>query len=94
VTVATELTGALLFYVLFRRELGAGLGFWHISRLVLASVIMGVIVYLLLGLHVIIVVAVGGVSYLMLVWLVRALTPEERGLLADYAKRGLRRVRR
>lgn len=93
VTVATELTGALLFYVLFRRELGSGLGFWHIMRLVLASVIMGVIVYALLGFHVIIIVGVGAVSYLVLVWLVRALTPEERGLLTDYAKRALRRVR-
>ena len=79
--VATELTGAILFYVLFRREFGAGLNLKHSLRLVLCVAVMGIVVYLIRDLNLLIVVAVGAVSYLGAVWLTKALTEEEKELL-------------
>lgn len=46
VTVATELVGAILFYRMFRREFGPGLGGSAMLRMFLAMTLMGVLVYL------------------------------------------------
>jgi O-antigen/teichoic acid export membrane protein len=96
-TVAAELTGALMFYVFFRREFGTGLGLRHMIRLAIAAILMGVIVYLLRPIPLLINVSVSSVFYLIAVWLSGALTIEERTLLSEVVKRKLggvlRRVR-
>ncbi|HEX2908934.1 MAG TPA: flippase [Phototrophicaceae bacterium] len=88
-TVSAELTGALLFYRFFRREFGEGLGFKHMVRLVIAAGLMGVVVYLLRDYHLLINVTVSSVFYLVVVWLIRALTPEERDYLTGLVRRKL-----
>ncbi len=96
-TVAAEFTGAILFYVFFRREFGAGLGFRHIVRLVIAAALMGIVVYLLRPYHILINVAISGTFYLIVVWMIGALSPEERAMLVDIVNRKfggvLRRLR-
>jgi O-antigen/teichoic acid export membrane protein len=92
-TVATELLGAILFYVLFRREFGPGLGFKHIIRLGLAALFMGAAVVLLRDFHLLIAVGVGTAVYLLMVWLTKALTAEERDLLTGMGRRVLRKLR-
>lgn len=86
-TVSTELLGAILFYVMFRREFGPGLGFKHIIRLVLAAVVMGFVVALMHNFHLLIVVGAGVGVYLLMVWALRALTAEERALLLGLSQR-------
>ncbi len=93
-TCGTELTGVLLFYIFFRREFGAGLGLRHAARLGLAAVLMGVVVFFLHDFNLLISVGVGGMVYLVLVWGLKALTPEERDLVIGIGRRVARPVLR
>jgi O-antigen/teichoic acid export membrane protein len=86
-TVAAELTGAILFYLFFRREFGAGLGFQHMVRLAIAALLMGFVVYLLRDYSLLINIGVSGIFYLVVVWLIGALTVEERAMLTGVVKR-------
>ncbi|NWG15746.1 MAG: flippase [Chloroflexi bacterium] len=88
-TVAAELTGAILFYVFFRREFGAGLGFKHMVRLIVAAVLMGVVVYLLRDFHLLINITLSAIFYLVVVWLIGALSVDERALLTGLVRRKL-----
>jgi O-antigen/teichoic acid export membrane protein len=87
VTVATELVGAILFYRLFRRELGAGLGFTSMTRLGFSVVLMGVAVSMLRDMNIFFLVPVGVVLYGLLIWALNVLTPEEQNLLANSFQR-------
>ncbi len=93
-TVATEVTGAILFYIMFRRDIGPGLGFSGIARLVLSAALMGVIIYLLPSLNLALVIGIAGISYLVLVWFTGALNAEERGVLIGFGKKMLAKARR
>ncbi len=93
-TVATELTGALLFYLLFRREFGAGLNLKHSLRLVLCAAIMGIVVYLMRDVNPLIVIPCGATVYLGAVWLTNALNQEEREIIVKLVTRMTGRVAR
>lgn len=77
VTVATELLGTILFYRIFRRELGPGLGLASMARIALATALMGAAVFLLRGINVFVLVGLGAGFYLFLIWALRALSPED-----------------
>lgn len=77
-TVLTDLTGAMLFYVLFRREFGSGLMFKRLIRMVLSTVVMGVVVYFVRDVNMFAAAAIGAVVYFAMIWLTRAFTPEEQ----------------
>jgi O-antigen/teichoic acid export membrane protein len=86
-TVAAELTGAILFYVFFRREFGAGLGFTHMVRLIIAAILMGIVVYLLRGQHLLVNISISAIFYVVVVWLIGALSADERAMLTGMVKR-------
>jgi O-antigen/teichoic acid export membrane protein len=94
VTLGTELAGALLFYRLFRREFGAGLGLRGVLRFVLSGVVMGGVVYLLRDMSMMLVIPIGAVVYLVAIGLTQALNSEERAMLGKVLRRipGLKRA--
>jgi len=81
ITVATELLGTILFYNIFRRALGPGLGLSSMLRMALSVGLMSVAVYLLRDLNVFILVGIGAVVYIALIWFTRTLTPEDTQVL-------------
>lgn len=91
-TIATEFTGACLFYIMFRRELGAGLGLNSIIRIAAAAATMGVVLYLLQSLSLLLLIPIGVLTYLVLVWVSGALNAEERRMLTDFVWRKLAKV--
>jgi O-antigen/teichoic acid export membrane protein len=93
-TVLTDLTGALLFYFLFRRAFGPGLRFGRIVRIILSAVLMGVVVWLLQDVNIFIVIPVAGITYLTLIWISGALLDEERTQIVRLLRRGLNLVLR
>ncbi len=93
VTVLTDMLGAAQFYLLFRHSFGAGLGFKHVLRLLLAVFLMGVIVYVLTQfISFLIIIPIAAISYLVLVWVLKAFTPDEQALLAGFAGRITRKL--
>ena len=92
ITVASECVGAALFYILFRREFGPGLSFTHLIRLVVTALLMAVPVLLLRGLPLYVNIPISGLIYLGMVWLIGALTPEERQILTGMVGRKLGRL--
>ncbi len=92
-TVLTDLAGAFLFYFLFRREFGSGLGLKYLLRLALSAALMGIIVFILdrVGIHFILVIPIAMVAYLGLVWGTRSFTPDERQQLMSIVHRITRR---
>jgi O-antigen/teichoic acid export membrane protein len=88
-TVAAEATGAILFYLFFRREFGSGLGFKYMLRLVIAAALMGVVVYLLRRYNLVMNIGVSTVFYLLVVWRIGAFTHEERAILVNLIQRKL-----
>lgn len=93
-TVAAEVTGAILFYRFFRQEFGSGLGAKQVMRLIVAAAVMGVVVYLLRGSHLLINISISSAIYLVIVWRIGAFTDEERALLSGLVKRKLGRLLR
>ncbi len=91
-TVATELTGTLLFYLLFRKEFGAGLDLYHSSRLVGCAVIMGIVIYVLHDFSMFMVIPLAGAVYLAAIFLTKALTPEESAIVTGFVHRLTRRI--
>ncbi|HEY9088701.1 MAG TPA: flippase [Anaerolineaceae bacterium] len=81
VTVATELVGTIMFYLIFRRELGPGLGLYSMLRITLASVLMGAGIFFLRQWNVFLLVALGVMVYFLLIWALRALNPEDVAIL-------------
>lgn len=93
VTVLTDMLGAVQFYFLFRRSFGAGLGFRRLTRLWLAVALMGVIVYVLNQfISFIIIIPIAAVSYLVLIWYLKAFTPDEQAILTQFAGRITRKL--
>lgn len=97
-TIATEFTGAVLFYRLLRREIGAGLGFTHLIRFLPAAGVMGLLAWLLSqmipdmgAIELALVVGFTGLVYVVLVWMTGALTHEERALLVGFVRKRLGR---
>jgi O-antigen/teichoic acid export membrane protein len=90
-TVLTDLAGAAQFYLLFRRHFGAGLGSKRLARLAAVTALMGLIIYALNLLHVffLVVVAIAGAAYLVMVWYSGAFSPEERQGLVSFVKKRL-----
>ena len=81
VTVATDLIGAIQFHLLLSQKL-------HLpdlrsvgARVALASTLMGVILWLATGLHVILLIPLGGIIYAFGVLALRLLDQEEWGLI-------------
>lgn len=87
VTVATEFAGMVLFYRIFRRALGPGLGLSSMIRMGAALAVMGLAVFLARDAHILLLLALGAGVYVALIWLLRVLTPEEYGLLIGSLKR-------
>jgi O-antigen/teichoic acid export membrane protein len=90
-TVLTDAFGALQFYFLLRRELGSGLQFNRVIRVVFGSGMMGILLFLLRdSLHVIPLILVGGLFYAVFVWVSGVFTLEERERLVGFVTRRLR----
>ncbi len=87
VTVATEFVGTVMFYRIFRKEFGAGLGSASLLRMIISSVIMGAAIFLLRGINIFVLVLIGLVVYLVISWVLRVLTPVELELLFNMFKR-------
>jgi O-antigen/teichoic acid export membrane protein len=88
-TVLTDATGAALYYFLYRRAFGAGLGFRRLIRLAAAAGVMGVVIAALNALNFFVVVAIGAAVYLGLVWVSGAFTQQERAQLTGFVRRRL-----
>jgi O-antigen/teichoic acid export membrane protein len=88
-TVLTDFFGAALYYFLFRRLFGAGLGFTRLIRLALAAALMGIVVFILRDWNFFILVAIGAGIYLSVVWISGAFTSEERSQLLGFVTRRL-----
>lgn len=90
-TVLTDMFGALQYYFLLRHELGRGLQFNRVIRVVLGSGLMGIILFVLRdSLHVIPLVVIGGVFYAVFVWVSGVFSVEERERLVGFVARRLR----
>lgn len=88
-TVLTDAVGAALFYFLYRREFGAGLGFKRLIRLALAAALMGVVILLLTRLNFFVIVAISAPLYLGMVWISGAFSQEEKARLVDFVQQRL-----
>lgn len=86
-TVITDCTGSIQYYILLRRKLGSGIRFKSVLRIIAAVVLMSAILYLAYDLHLFILIALGGLSYLVIVWFSGAFTSEERGQLLRITRR-------
>lgn len=93
-TVISDTYAASLFYLLFRREFGPGLGFRHLLRVLASAVGMGAIIMILhdLQVNLFINIGLGAVSYLLLIWLTKAFTQEERTMISEVVGKITRKV--
>ncbi len=91
-TVLTDFFGAALFYTLLRRELGPGLMLRKLLWIAVAATGMGLLLYLLKDLNIFFVIGVGGLSYLVMIWLLPTMTKVERERLYGLVKRFTRRM--
>ncbi|MGQ9890040.1 MAG: flippase [Aggregatilineales bacterium] len=88
-TVLTDATGAALFYFLYRREFGAGLGLKRLIRFAIAAGLMGFVVLVLGQLNFFVIVAVSTPVYLGLVWISGAFSQEEKTRLVGFVQQRL-----
>ncbi len=86
-TVITDVLGAVLFYLLYRKEFGPGLGFTRLARIGLSAAAMGIVALLLRDMSILISIPVSGLVYLMLVFLTGAFTDEEKSDLYRIVQR-------
>lgn len=93
-TVISDTYAASLFYLLFRREFGPGLGFRHLMRVFASAIGMGAVIVLLheLQVNLFITIALGAVAYLALIWLTKAFTLEERTMISSVVQRITRKI--
>lgn len=81
-TVLTDAVGALMYYILLRRYFGFGLKFTRVIRMAAGALVMALVLLPLKGIiHVIPLIALGGVVYLAFVWFSGAFTAEEKANL-------------
>jgi O-antigen/teichoic acid export membrane protein len=88
-TVLTDAFGAMQYYFVLRHELGAGLRFRSILRIIMSAIIMAIIMYVLRDLNLFILIAIGGISYVTIIWFSRAFSNEERDQLIGFVRRRL-----
>jgi O-antigen/teichoic acid export membrane protein len=88
-TVLTDFLGAAQYYLILRHAFGAGLGFNRLIRIVASAVLMGVLVFILHDANILVVAAVGGIFYLVIIWFSGAFSPEERARLVSMVSRRL-----
>ena len=91
ITVASDGVGAILFYILFRREFGPGLSFHHIKRLALSAGLMGIAILAMRELPLYVNVPVSLILYLILVVLTGALSADEQRMFFGLIQRKLGR---
>ncbi len=91
-TVLTDICGALLFYVLLRREFGAGLGFAHLIRIPVCALLMGIVLALLPEWNVLLKIGIGILIYIPLVFTAGVFTHEERQQLLKIGSKLTRRL--
>ena len=87
VTVATEFVGMVMFYRIFRKEFGPGLGSASLLKMVISTFVMGAAIFLLREINIFILVLIGFVIYIVTIWILRVLTPVEVELLFNLLKR-------
>jgi O-antigen/teichoic acid export membrane protein len=92
-TILTDLCGALLFYLMLRREFGTGLGFARLVRIPVCAVLMGVVLALLPDWNVIIKIGLGILIYVPLVFASGTFTAHERQQLMSIGSKITRRLR-
>jgi len=92
-TVLTDLFGAALFYALLRRALGPGLQLRRLLWIALAATIMGMVVFLLRNINIFAIIAMGGLSYVALVWFLPTLSSVERRQFRQMLDRLAQRIR-
>jgi O-antigen/teichoic acid export membrane protein len=92
-TVITDAFGAALFYALLRRELGPGLKLNRLLWIGIASIGMGAILLLTRDLNLFIAAGIGGIAYLILVWILPTFSSDERSQLLNVVNRITRRLR-
>jgi O-antigen/teichoic acid export membrane protein len=78
-TVLTDMFGSGLCYGLYRKQMGAGLQFKRILRILLAVIVMSIVVILLRDLNVILLIFVAGTVYAGLIILLGGLSRDEYG---------------
>ncbi len=89
-TVTTDLLGAALYYLMYRRTFGAGLGLNRLIRIPAAAGIMGVLAYALRDQHLFLIIPTAGAAYLALVWALRVFSLQEREQFVGLIQRRLR----
>jgi O-antigen/teichoic acid export membrane protein len=92
-TVITDAFGAALFYALLRRELGPGLKFKRLFWIGVAATGMGLILFFVRDVNIFAAAAIGGLGYLIMVWLLPTFSMDERGQLLNVVNRVTRRLR-
>jgi hypothetical protein len=82
-----------LFYALLRRELGPGLKFKRLFWIGVAATGMGLILFFVRDVNIFAAAAIGGLGYLIMVWLLPTFSMDERGQLLNVVNRVTRRLR-
>lgn len=92
-TVLTDLCGALLFYILLRREFGAGLGFTRLVRIPICALLMGAVLALLPDWNVLFKIGIGIMVYVPIVLVSGVFTTDERQQLMQISNKLTRRLK-
>jgi O-antigen/teichoic acid export membrane protein len=92
-TVVTDFCGAVLFYLLMRRHLGGGLNLRRFLWIGFAATTMGIVVFLLREFNIVVVIGIGGLSYLVMAWTLPILSADEHAKILDLVGRVGRRLR-
>jgi O-antigen/teichoic acid export membrane protein len=92
-TVITDAFGAALFYTLLRRELGPGLKFRRLFWIGISAAGMALGLFFIRDLNIFIAAAVGGIAYLILVWLLPTFSMDERAQLLNVVNQISNRLR-
>jgi O-antigen/teichoic acid export membrane protein len=90
ITVVTDLIGSLQFYLLFRRKLHLPDMASTLARIVIASAVMGVAVWLVGDHHLFVLISVGAVVYAAMVLVLRLFDDTEKEMLMRLVRRGSR----
>jgi O-antigen/teichoic acid export membrane protein len=88
-TVLTDGFGAIQYYFMLRHTLGSGLRYKSIAKIIGSAVFMAILIFLLRDWNIFVVMATGGISYLLLVWFSGAFTSDERDQLVGFVRRRL-----
>lgn len=88
-TVLTDAIGAMQYYFVLRRQLGSGLRFGSILRIVVISLGMALLMYILRDINLFILIFIGGISYLTLIWFSGVFSASERSQLVQFITRFL-----